>query len=254
MKLMKNPLDLSKKHVIVTGGSSGIGLAASMEASKLGAKICIIGRNEEKLKDALLNLDDNSGSYYRCADLSSIDSIANVIKEIVDNNGKVDGLVHCAGYTDSRALKITNPTVMRKMLEVHLLAFTELVRVLSGRRYSNDEASFIGVSSAAGIEGNKAQVAYSAAKGAMNSVVHPMAKELATRKIRVNTVAYGMVDTQMYRDGYLGIGCSNDELLASQYLGVIPPEYAGYAICFLLSDMSKYMTGTTLVYDAGALS
>lgn len=87
----------------------------------------------------------------------------------------------------------------------------------------------------------------------MNSIVHSFAKELAAREIRVNTIAFGMVDTDMYK-GFLESGGNNEELLQDQYLGIIPPEYAGNAICFLLSDAGKYITGSTFNYDAGDLS
>ena len=113
--------------------------------------------------------------------------------------------------------------------------------------------SCVGVSSTASTHGNKAQAAYSAAKGAMNAVVHPYAKELVSKGIRVNTIAFGMVETDMYRS-FLDVGGNNNELLEKQYLGVIPVEYAANAICFLLSDASRYMTGGTLNYDAGYLS
>ncbi len=87
----------------------------------------------------------------------------------------------------------------------------------------------------------------------MNSIVHSFAKELTPRGIRVNTIAFGMVETEMYK-GFLEAGGNNEELLRNQICGVIPVEYAGNAICFLLSDAGKYINGGTLNYDAGVLS
>ena len=126
--------------------------------------------------------------------------------------------------------------------------------MLSLKKRTNNEASYIGVSSIAAFQGNKAQAAYSAVKAAMNGVVHSFAKELAyPRKIRVNTISFGMVETDMYTK-FLEVGGNSERLFQEQYLGLIPVDYAGKAICFLLSDLSKYMTGGTLIYDAGRLS
>ena len=139
-------------------------------------------------------------------------------------------------------------------MRIHCFAFTELMRVASQKQNSNEGASYVGVSSVASVHGNKAQGAYAAAKNAMNGIIHPFAKELAAKNIRVNTIAFGMVDTEMYRRDFLEAGGNNEELLKEQILGVIPVEYAGNAVCFLLSDAAMYITGSMFQYDAGALS
>lgn len=249
---MINPMELTDKHIIVTGASSGIGRAACIQASKLGARVSLIARDEERLKETL-SLMEGKGHAYYIFDLNETDAIDTLISNIVERNGLIDGLVHCAGIANDRPIKYVKPEFVAQMTNIHYFAFVELMRAASSKKRSNDGASFIGISSVASVRGEKTQLAYSGAKGAMNAIVKPVAKELASRGIRVNTIAFGMVETDMYR-AFLEKGGRNDDLLKVQYLGIIPVEYAGNAICFLLSDVSKYITGGTLVYDSGGLS
>ncbi len=250
---MVNPMDLTGKHIIVTGASDGIGQSACIQASKLGAHISMIARNEEKLKQTISLVEGNNHNYY-VFDLNETDNIGKLVKDIVKERGNIDGLVHCAGISKNYPIKILKTEYAETMMRIHYLAFLELIRNASGRNMSNPGASYVGVSSAAAFRAQKSQSAYAAAKGAMVSAIRPLAKELAVKEIRINTIAYGMVDTKMYYQDYLEIGASEDELLQRQYMGIIDREHAGLAICFLLSDISKYMTGTTLLYDAGTLT
>ena len=249
---MYNPMDLTGRHIIVTGASAGIGRATCIQASKLGAKVSLIARNENRLKETVSLMEGVEHRYY-IYDLGEIAGVDELIASISNEQGFIDGLVHCAGLGINRPLKMAKPDFVEQTTRINYFAFVELIRAAAVRKRSNSGASYVGISSVAAVHGNKTQGIYSASKGAMNAVVHAFAKELAPRGIRVNTIAFGMVDTDMYK-GFLESGGNNDELLQEQYLGIIPTEYAGNAICFLLSDAAKYITGGTLNYDAGDLS
>ena len=248
---MINPMNLSGKHVVITGASSGIGRAACIQASRLGARVSLIARNKEKLFETISLMEGDYHQQYSF-DLQNIDGIEGLINLITKNSCPIDGLVHCAGISLIRPIKLTRPNLVEQMTRLHYYAFVELIRASVVKKRMNDGGSIVGVSSTAAIHGDKAQGMYAAAKGAMNALVPPFAKELAPKQIRVNTIAFGMVNTDMYQ-GFLNDGGSNDSLLQNQYMGVIPVEYAGNAICFLLCDASKYITGGTLNYDAGLL-
>lgn len=250
---MVNPMDLSGKHFIITGASSGIGRASCILASQLGAKISMTARNEERLRETL-SLMSGEGHEYYIYDFNDINGIEALIKSIVDKNGTIDGLVHCAGICHNRPIKLDTPESVEKMLRISYFAFVEIIRTALSKKRTNKGASYLGISSVASMGGNKTQGAYASAKGAMNSLVHPYAKELAAKEIRINTIAFGMVDTDMYRRDFLDAGGDNEAFLREQYLGLIPVEYAAKAVCFMLSDASKYMTGGTMIYDAGFLS
>ena len=250
---MFNPMQLSEKHIIITGASSGIGRAACIQASRLGARVSLVARNEERLKETLSLMEGTGHSYY-LYDLNDVEGIEALVREIVKGDGPLDGLAHCAGIAGIRPVKLMTPSFVLQIMQIHFFAFAELMRVASMKDRTNNGASYVGVSSTAAIRSMKAQGAYTAAKGAMNAIVHPYAKELAVKGIRVNTVAFGMVDTEMYRRDFLNAGGDNDAMLREQYLGVISTECAGNIICFLLGEVSKYLTGGTLVYDGGFLS
>lgn len=249
---MINPMDLKGKHIVITGASSGIGRSTCIQASKLGARITLIARNEENLKETVSLMEGENHAIYSF-DLTEVSQIDDLISRISGEQGAIDGLVHCAGIGLNRPIKLTKPDFVEQMMRINYYAFVELVRAAAARKRSNENASYIGISSVAAIQGEKTQGAYAATKGAMNSIVHSFAKELSPRKIRINTIAFGMVETDMYK-GFLESGGNNEELMQTQILGVIPPEYAGNAICFLLSDASKYITGGTFKYDAGVLA
>lgn len=246
---MINPMNLSGKHIIITGASSGIGRSSAIQASRLGAKVTLIARREDKLRETIGLMQDNSKHTYYVFDLNNTEEIEALIKNIVTEQGSVDGLCHAAGIATPRPLKLSKPNYVSKMFSVHVFAFAELVRVLSLRHNLNEGASLVGISSVAAERGNTAQEIYGAAKGAMNSFLKPAAKELARRKIRINNVAYGVVDTEMYQE-FLANG-GNEEVIKQQYLGVIDTETAANAVMFLLSDASKFTTGSVLPVYAG---
>ena len=249
---MINPMDLTGKHVIITGASSGIGRATCIQASKLGANVSLVARNEQKLHETV-SLMESGRHFCYVYDLNNLDGIEELVSIIVEKNGTIDGLVHCAGIGFNRPVKMSRIEINSQIMQINYYAFVELMRAAAGKKRTNPNASYVGASSVAFIRGFRTQGLYAASKGAINSLVHPFAKELASKGIRVNTVAFGMVDTDMYKD-FLAAGGNEEELLRDQFAGIIPVEYAATAICFLLSDVSRYMTGGTFNYDAGVLS
>lgn len=195
-------MDLTGKHIIVTGASSGIGRATCIQASRLGAKVSLIARNESNLRETISLMEGNMHTFYSF-DLSSLDEIEHLVSLIVEKEGTIDGLVHCAGFCSDRPIKFVTPNFVEEMAKIHFFAFVELMRSASLKKRTNNGASYIGVSSVTAFRGDKAQAAYSAVKAAMNGVVHSFAKELAlTKKIRVNTISFGMVETDMYKIFY----------------------------------------------------
>ena len=113
----------------------------------------------------------------------------------------------------------------------------------------------VGISSITAFRGDKAQTVYSASKAAMNGAVRCLAKELADKNICINTVAPGMIHTEMYEKYLLQYGCdSNSKLLERQYLGIGKTDDVAAAVAFLMSPAAKFITGVCLPVDGGVTS
>ncbi|MDA3885153.1 MAG: SDR family NAD(P)-dependent oxidoreductase [Candidatus Delongbacteria bacterium] len=248
---MINPIDLTGKTILVTGASSGIGRETSVHLSKLGANIIMIARNIDNLKGTLSRMEGKAHKIYSY-DLKKIEGIETLVQNIVDLNGPLNGFVHCAGISIMRPVKLIKYDFLHEMMLINFYSFVELVRCLSKKSKSKEGASFLGISSVAANKGNKSQGAYSASKAALDSIIKPMAKELSNRKIRVNTILFGMIKTEMYK-GFLEQG-GDTTVWNDQYMGIGETIDAANAIAFLLSDASKFITGTGLVVDGGYLS
>lgn len=241
-------MDLSGKHILITGGSSGIGRQCAIQASRLGAKVTIVARNEKLLKETIEMMDRPENQACYSFDLNETEQIDEFIKMIIEERGSIDGFVHAAGIATVRMLKQTKPQFVEKMFRIHTYALIELVRCLSLKNNLNDGASLVTVSSTAAKVGNISQGAYGAAKASMEGFLNPIALELGLRGIRFNAVAYAFVMTDMTRE-FLDYG--DQKVLSAQYLGFIDPESAANAAIFLLSDACRYITATVLPVTGG---
>ncbi len=253
---MYDLVNLNNKQIIVTGASSGIGKETVKLLDRLGAKTILIARREEKLKNVISDLQNNESCYYS-TDLSQLDVIEELVKRIVSEHGPLDGFVHSAGVSSSRPLKTIKPDVLHKVMAINFYSFVEFVRCISvKKRFSENGCNIVGISSVASMRGNSSKTAYSASKAAMDAAVRCMAKELANKKFRVNTVAPGLIETDMY-NAFLDKGESSkdaERVMAKQYLGVGKPIDVANLTAFLLSDASCFITGATIGVEGGRLA
>jgi|LSQX01.1.fsa_nt_gb NAD(P)-dependent dehydrogenase (short-subunit alcohol dehydrogenase family) len=251
---MINPMDLMGKHILITGASSGIGKATAIHLSKLGARLTLIARDEKKLKDTL-KLLEGQGHVFYSFDLKEIELIENIINKVVDKGGSLDGLVHCAGIGTMRPLRMTKYEFLHEMMLINYYSFVELIRCVSKKNNYREGASFVGMSSIASLHGDKSKTGYCSSKAAMDAAMRCMAKELANKNIRVNTVVAGLIKTEMYNELVDNTGEEAVEKnMQGQYLGMGETIDIANAMAYLLSDASKFITGTGLVVDGGYLS
>lgn len=249
---MINPMNLNGKTILITGASDGIGKATALLASQLGAKVVMIARSEDKLRTVMNMLEGEDHTWYSY-DLKKIDGIEPLIKKLVNENGAFDGFVHSAGISSMRPLKMTNYEFLHDMMLINFYSFIEITRCISKKGNYKKNMSIVAMSSAAGVKGFKGQMAYSSTKAAMDGAIRSMAKELADRGIRINSIIAGMTKTSMY-EGYKNkTGKDLEDPRFSIYcLGLGEPFDVANAIAFLLSDSSRIITGTGLVVDSGA--
>lgn len=248
MGITYNPFSLEGKTILVTGASSGIGRTTAIECSRLGAKVVITGRNKERLQetfDALLG----DGHFQIDADLSNTADI----DRLVDSIPAVNGCVNNAGYNVMLPVPFIKEEEMEKIFKVNTLAPIYLTKMLVKKKKILNEASIVFTSSIAALGVcSPANGLYSATKGAVSSFMKNAAIDLSQKKIRCNAVLPGMVETPLKAGKSLITEEQweiNRQLYPLKRFG--KPEDVAYAIIYLLSDASSWVTGTELVVDGG---
>lgn len=247
MGINYNPYSLEGKTILVTGASSGIGKGAAIECTKMGAKVIITARNEERLKETLSQLE-GEGHEMRVCDLTDNEAI----KEMVNSLPEIHGVINNAGFTTIQPIPFINEDVFKNIMQVNTMAPVLTLKYLMKKKKLKSGASVVFTSSLAGIGimsvGN---TMYGCSKGAISAFIKGAAKELAAKNIRVNAVCPGLVDSQI-----LASGTITDEQL-KKTLELYPlgrsgkPEDVAWAMIYLLSDASSWITGINLPVDGG---
>jgi len=181
--------------VLVTGASSGIGLAAARLFAEDGARVAMIGRNENRLKDAFSMLA-GAGHWWKTCDLAIEEEVESMVKEAAASLCALDAVALCAGSHAIRPLRMAKNKYYVEMYEKNVLTAMSVARCFSNVAKATG-ASIVFVSSAVALRGGAGVTPYAAAKGALLSVSRALAMELAPKKIRVNVVVPGVVDTPM---------------------------------------------------------
>lgn len=243
-----NPFTLENKTILVTGATSGIGRTTAIECSKLGAHIVITGRNEERAKETL-SLLEGDGHTYILADLSSREGI----DQLVEDLPVLDGCVNNAGYNIMQLVPYIKADDMDAIFNVNAEGPIYLVHRLVKKKKLGKGSSIVFTSSisARGVcsPGNGL---YSATKAALTAFMRNASLDLAPKHIRCNSVAPGMIETPL-KDAKTAITEEQWEKNRQQYpLGRFGnPEDVAFAIIYLLSDASCWVTGTEIVVDGG---
>jgi len=252
MTIRKSFCNISRKKIIVTGASSGLGRSTAIKLSKLGAEVCLIGRDNSRLEETL-SLMKGDNHLVVSTDLCNFNEYDNFFKTIIKNLGKLDGLVHFAGIRETLPLKVMKLEVLKKMLDIHLLAFLELVKYFTKKNNFNENgASIVGISSVISLRGSPALSGYGCSKAALDGAVKSLACEFAPRKIRINSIAPGFVKTPMNEKVMKTLSQEAIEhIIKNHPLGIGQPDDVANLVVFLISDESKWITGTTIIIDGG---
>ncbi len=242
-------IDLVEKTIIVTGAGSGIGRETSLVLAKEGANVILMDINAESLAEtASLGVEK---CFSITIDLTNEKEVAKAVSETVERFGKLDGLVHCAGVSSRKPLRVLSKDGFSKVMDVNFYSFVELVKQCARKKHINDGASIVVMSSISSIKGYKAKTEYCVSKAAVDAFVRCMALELADRRIRVNSVMAAEVLTPLALEAHK----INETVGALDFktpLGPSEPYEVANTIAFLLSDATKTITGTSLLIDGGA--
>ena len=244
---MYNPFSLENKTILVTGASSGIGKAIAIECAKMGAKVVVTGRNEARLQETHTLLEGDHPDYI-VADLSVNEDVVRVSKEL----STLNGLVNCAGLTKVAPFPFATRDSFEEMMTVNFFAPTELTRLLVKSKRIGKGSSIVFISSVSGVYCSAvAGSIYSSSKGAINGLAKAMALDLAPKGIRVNCVNPGMIDTHIFSEGKITQEQLNEDMKRYPLKRYGKPEEVAYAVIYLLSNASEWVTGSNLLIDGG---
>lgn len=249
---MENIFRLDGKNILITGASSGIGRQCAIECSKQGANVILIGRNTDRLKQTLSEMEGKNHLFYSL-DITEFDKIEPVVSNLVHQLGKIDGVIHSAGIEITIPLKLLTHKHYEQMFSVNVIAGYEITRIITKKKFFSDNGgSLIFIASVAGIKGEAAKLAYSSSKAAIINGVKCIALELSARKIRVNSISPAVCETEMSKAFLEKLTeQTKDAVIKKHPLGVGHPECIAYGCIYLLSDASKWVTGTNMVIDGG---
>lgn len=247
MNVFFNPFTLEDRTILVTGASSGIGRTTAIECSRMGARLIVTGRDQERLEEVFNSLS-GKGHQSFIADLTQEEQVNNLINQLP----VVDGVVLCAGQGTVVPFKMADRNKQDKIFEINYFAPVELLRLIVKKKKMASPSSVVFVSSIGGVDsitiGNSI---YGASKAALNSVMRFCALELAPKEIRVNSVCPGMVNTKLIKGGAVSEDQHQADMQKYPLKRYGEPEDIAYGIIYLLSDASSWVTGHSLVIDGG---
>ncbi len=245
---MYNPYSLKGKVILVTGASSGIGKATAIECSKLGATLILNGRNQERLQETFNSLEGESHQMI-IADLTD----TNQIEDLINQLPKIDGFSCNAGVANTQPIGFYKEDEIERVFKTNTFSMMMLTKFLVKKKKLNKGASIVYTASIGNVySAGVANGIYGASKCAIDGFMRTAAVELAPKGVRCNSVNPGMVET--------AIMDTNSRITAEQFeedkkkypLGRYgKPEDIAWAIIYLLSDASSWMTGTALKIDGG---
>ena len=245
---------LAGRRYFVTGASSGLGRAASVGLSKVGAKLLMTGRSADRLAETRDMLAGDGHAVF-AEELSDADRTADLIKAATQEHGAVDGIFHSAGVFAVLPAKITRQRNVDDVFNSSVPGAYGVARAAAQKKILNDGGSVVFMSSVAAARANVGLIAYAGAKAAILGINHALAAELAPRKVRVNAIVCGTIETEMHRQMLARSADEHsDANLANHPLGYGQPEDIANVVVFLMSDASRWITGTAMAVDGGYLA
>ena len=241
-----NPYSLRGKTIFVTGASSGIGRSTAIECSRLGATVVATGRNVERLAETM-NFLDGSGHLSVIADLTCSEDVARLLNELP----QIDGFVCNAGISKRRPVSYMKESELYEVFETNAFSCFLLTKAIMKAKKMNRGGSIVFLSSMSARQVTPGNSMYAASKAAIESFSRSCAQEYASKQIRSNAILPGMVETPLTMQGLLtpeDIERDKQRYMLRRYG---KPEEIAWAICFLLSDASAWITSTSMIVAGG---
>ncbi len=244
----------NNKVALITGASSGIGAAIAARLAAEGASVMLFARREHCLKELVEKFKGNGwkASYFS-GDVTNENNVKECVQLCLDQNNAIDVLVNNAGIELVRPLAMTACDEWKQLLDINLggaIRFMQCVQRFMAQSLRG--GTIINVSSISGLVGVPGLSIYSMTKGGLISLTRSMALEIASRNIRVNVIAAGMVETDLTKRLFAKLSNQQVEHIKQMHpLGLGTPDDIAAGVAYLASDEARWITGTVLVIDGG---
>lgn len=248
-----NPFSLEGKVIVISGAASGIARQCAISCSKMGAKLILLDMNEEGLKETMTMVDRPEDHYMACVNLLDYERVSQVVKEGVEKAGKISGVLNCAGISTTNLFKLTKPEELDKFFKVNVYTGYFLTQECTKMgNFSKEGGSIVFFSSVAGSFGEVGKATYGMTKASLLNLAKHLACELSRKNIRVNSISPGAIETPINMNlPHMKDPEKRAALEAQHLLGLGKTDDIANACIYLLSDASRWVTGTNLFVDGG---
>ncbi len=252
---MINPMSLEGQNIIVTGAAQGIGEATARLSAALGAHVTLIDLQAERLEALAAELGADRAAV-QVGSVADPAFVQQAVENTVATRGAIHGLVNNAGIVRAAMIHKMSVEQWQQVIDVNLSGVFHCLQAVGRHMLERQEsgdtspAAIVNISSDAGRRGTIGQINYGAAKSGVMGITMSAAREWAAKGIRVNSVCYGVVETEMTET-------VRSDKFRETFLAQIPmrrfttPEEACQPICFLLSQAASYVTGQHLSVNGG---
>ena len=252
---MHNPMSLENRTIIVTGAAQGIGEAVAKLVVGLGGRVILVDRQADKVNALAQTLGSARAQAY-AGSVADPAFVQDLVARVVDSHGAIHGLVNNAGIVRAAMISKMSVEAWQQVIDVNLSGVFYCLQAVGRHMLERAEAgdtspaSIVNISSDAGRRGTIGQINYGAAKSGVMGITMSAAREWAGKGIRVNSICFGVVETEMTET--VRSEKFRDRLLAQVPMGRFStPDEVSQPVCFLLSQAASYITGQHLSVNGG---